>query len=250
MKVGIIGAMDSETGAIVHVLMEKYKSPISHYCNQNKLEFYEFNHEDVEVVICTCGCGKVNASLATTILIREYKCTDIVNIGCCGTMDKSVDVGSFMIPEKAIQYDCDTTGLGEERYMVQGTDGTTTYYLSSSLRHILAVAANSCDIDVCLFNCLAASGDTFLVSKNQKKYFGLNKINPQVVDMETAAIAHVCCILGARFASLRQVSDSCDAKVYEETKVSTSANLSDIILKFLELLKDYDEDNFDIGEIQ
>lgn len=233
MKIGIIGAMDSETGALVHALTEKYGEQKSHRFISNA-EFNEFETESGGIVVCTCGCGKVNGAIAATLLIYTYSCDNVVNIGCCGTMSKDVKVSDFVIPDDAMQYDCDTTELGEPRYMIQGSSSVTKYHLSEKLRRALIKAADACGKDIVdNMYFLAASGDTFIGSKKQQKYFGLNKIKPHVVDMETAAIAHACWVAGVEFASIRRVSDGCDATVYADNKDETSVELYDVVLEFL-----------------
>ena len=237
MRIGIIGAMDVELATVISCLTNQSSKVYSpEYVG--KVEFRRFEYRDLDVVLCASGCGKVNAALATSILISKFKCTDIINVGICGTLSKHLKPGDLVIPDLAMQYDCDTTELGETRYMIQGTSGITKYSISKKLRDCLAVAANICGRDTYMSDCLAASGDTFIGSKKQIKYYGLNKLKPAVVDMESGAIAHTCWILGAEFAAIKEVTDDCSSDDYESNKHTASSKLSSVILVFLSKLSE------------
>ena len=65
--IGIISAMDIEMKTLVHLLKDKKKKVHA------GLDYYTGKLDGVDVVICRCGVGKVNAAMHTQILIDKYK---------------------------------------------------------------------------------------------------------------------------------------------------------------------------------
>ena len=47
------------------------------------MKYYEGRIENANVVLCTCGVGKVNAALYTQILIDRFGVDAIVHTGRC-----------------------------------------------------------------------------------------------------------------------------------------------------------------------
>lgn len=47
---------------------------------------YKLSINDTEIIICESGIGKINATLATTILIQEYHCQSIFFSGVGGAL--------------------------------------------------------------------------------------------------------------------------------------------------------------------
>ena len=76
--IGIIGAMTEE----VELLKEGINvCDVVVLCG---MEFYCGVVNDIEVVITKCGVGKVNASMAATIMIDHFECDLIINTGIAG----------------------------------------------------------------------------------------------------------------------------------------------------------------------
>lgn len=86
MKVGIICAGDKEVAPIIGMLDE------CEITEKAMLKFYEANFEGVDIVTLFSGVCKVNAAIATQILIDTYKCDLIVNAGTAGGMDTTLEI--------------------------------------------------------------------------------------------------------------------------------------------------------------
>ena len=86
MRVGIICAGDREVAPFL---------PMIHDCKMTEkamLKFYEGKISDVEVVVLFSGVCKVNAAIATQILIDTYHVTRIINAGTAGGMDPKLEI--------------------------------------------------------------------------------------------------------------------------------------------------------------
>lgn len=80
MRVGIICAGDREVAPFL---------PMIHDCKMTEkamLKFYEGKISDVEVVVLFSGVCKVNAAIATQILIDTYHVNRIINAGTAGEL--------------------------------------------------------------------------------------------------------------------------------------------------------------------
>ena len=78
MRIGIIAAMKDEMKLILDRI-ENLKEET--YLNIN---YYYGAINNNEVVLCQCGVGKVNAAMATTVLINNFEVELVINTGIAG----------------------------------------------------------------------------------------------------------------------------------------------------------------------
>jgi adenosylhomocysteine nucleosidase len=73
--------------------------------------------DDREVVVADAGVGKVNAAVATTLLVERHGCRAVIFTGVAGGLDPTLSIGDVVIAEHLVQHD---TGVladtGLERY--------------------------------------------------------------------------------------------------------------------------------------
>jgi len=93
MKIAIIGAMEEE----VELLREEISSARTTVIAN--CEFIEGVVGDHEVVLVKCGIGKVNAALATTLLLETFKPNVVLNTGSAGGFQASLEIGSVVISD-------------------------------------------------------------------------------------------------------------------------------------------------------
>lgn len=144
------------------------------------------------------GIGKVNAALATAALIREDRPDAVISIGCAGSFAEGVGVGDIIIASETAYHDV-WCGPGNEPGQVQGLP--CRFRCDETL-----VEAARASIDGALCG-LVISGDQFYVSpeedERQRRLFP----DALAADMESAAIAQTCRLLGVPFISIRAISD-------------------------------------------
>ena len=112
--IGIIGAMDVEVDFLKNNLKEYKQISIAGSL------YYLGKIGDNDVVITKCGVGKVNASIAATILIMRFGCDKIINTGIAGgtALTKPRDI---VIPTRFAYSDVDVTCFGYELGQIPGS---------------------------------------------------------------------------------------------------------------------------------
>ena len=116
MKIGIIGAMEAE----VKSLREKMEGV--EVKNIGGADFYSGKLFGKDVVIVQCGIGKVNAALRTQLLISNFGITHLINTGIAGSMASGLGIFDFVVSEKTVYHDFDTTAFGYKIGQVPGLD--------------------------------------------------------------------------------------------------------------------------------
>lgn len=69
------------------------------------LDFREGRIAGREAVFVECGAGKVNAALATTLLLERFGCGALLVCGVAGGLDPSLAIGDIVVASKNIQHD-------------------------------------------------------------------------------------------------------------------------------------------------
>ena len=77
------------------------------------VEFYKVSFNGRRAVIALCGIGKVNASFGTALLISRYNPDTVISVGVSGGLGKDVRILDLVAAENAVQYDVDTSPLGD-----------------------------------------------------------------------------------------------------------------------------------------
>ena len=223
-KIGIIFAMDEEKNEFLKLInIEKEYDVFD-------LHFIESNIKDINLILVTCGVGKVNAARCTQILIDNYQVDVIINIGVAGGVDKELKIGDIIIGERMVQHDFDITAFNHEKGFIPsvGIFINGDEYLVNICEKILK---NS---DYSYRKGVIASGDIFCTdymmgSKINKKF------NALCVEMEGASIAQVCYLSHIPFLVLRSISDipNNDNVVTYEEFLKDSSRKASIVLKIL-----------------
>ena len=192
-RIGIIAAMDEEFNILADNLEDVSETESFGY------SFFEGTINNCEIVICKCGVGKVNASMVDTILITQYECNLIINTGIAGVIGlKTTEV---VVGEYLSYHDVDVRAFGYEYGQIPGMP--KKFIPSIDTVVLIKGALNKLNISykyVPIF-----SGDAFVTSKEQLSNVTLPK--ECAVEMEGAAIAHVCVRSGVDFIVLRYISD-------------------------------------------
>ena len=106
-KIGIICAGDTEVAPFLQSISKCKTS------EKAMLKFYEGTIEEVNVVTLYSGVCKVNAAIATQILIDTYKVDVIINAGTAGGMDNCLKLFDTVISTESAYRDVDEGILTE-----------------------------------------------------------------------------------------------------------------------------------------
>lgn len=156
---------------------------------------------DNEVAVMQTGIGKVNAAVGTISLIDSFGPALIVNTGIAGGTGRGAGILDVVIADRIGYHDV-YCGPGNARGQVQGLPELFDCR-GAELVNLAAVSGNPA-----VKRGLIASGDLFVSTPEELE--AVLKVQPEAVavDMESGAIAQVCCLKDVPFLAIRVVSDT------------------------------------------
>jgi adenosylhomocysteine nucleosidase len=203
-----------------------------------KLKFYSGVYEDVEVVSTFCGVCKVNAAIATQLLISKFDVTHIVLTGVAGALSGQLKIGDTVISHEVAYHDVAPGILTEYHPWMEDIyirpDCELLRLCEKASKSLLTT--NKCYIGRII------TGEVF-VTHNEREHL-IEKFNPLCVDMESASVAHTCYVNNIPFIVIRSVSDNADENSTEtfenniEMAAQNSIQLVEGLIKELAYLKD------------
>ena len=137
--IGIIGAMEMEIAGLVSAL----EAPETAVCCGQR--FTSGRLGGVPVVVAKCGAGKVNAAMCAAAMLLRYAPSLVVSTGVAGGIGPGVKIGDLVVASHAVQYDYDTTAIGEPKAYVN-VAGTEMTELPTSEKHNGILAQYAADI--------------------------------------------------------------------------------------------------------
>lgn len=200
-KLGIIGAMQEEVSTLIKMLDNQKCEKI------NDLEFFIGNYSGIELVVVRCGVGKVNAAMCTQLLIDKFNPDYIINIGVAGAVADEVNIGDIVLSTHLVEHDFDCTTFGYEKGVIPRMKDSK-FIADSNLLEIARKSQSNLS-EIGFFEGVIASGDIFVSSKQIKDEL-LKRHSAMCVEMEGAAIAHICTLNSKPFLVIRAMSDKAD----------------------------------------
>lgn len=155
-----------------------------------------------ELYIVLSGIGKVNAAAATQRLIDLCNVEVVINSGVAGGLNPKLGIGDVVISKTAVYHDFNPLSLLDE-YSPFGK----IFKADSALA---ALAQKACDElnAKCTLGTIA-TGDRFVADNDDKQRI-IDDFGADCVEMEGAAVAHVCVLNKVRFIIIRALSDFAD----------------------------------------
>lgn len=195
MKIGIIVAMESELQMLLPLVEDIKETTVNGYLIRRG------RMGDNEVAIMQTGIGKVNAAVGAISLIDSFGPDLVVNTGIAGGTGQGADILDVVIADRIGYHDV-YCGPGNARGQVQGLPELFPC-LGDKLVNLGAVSGNPA-----VKRGLIASGDLFVSTPEELK--AVLAVQPEAiaVDMESGAIAQVCCLRDVPFLAIRVVSDT------------------------------------------
>ena len=166
------------------------------------LKFHEGTISDVEVVVLFSGVCKVNAAIATQILIDTYYVNIIINAGTAGGMNHELEVFDTVISTEVAYHDVAPNILTEFHPWLK----SVYFKADKELLGLTHKAVGKIDMASKVYWGRMVTGEAFIVDEARQKINDL--FAPLTVDMETASIAHVCYVNSIPFISIRSVTDT------------------------------------------
>ena len=201
--IGIIGAMPQEIKTLSDHLQNIKKTQLAGE------PVYSGRINDVEVVLIQSGIGKVNATIATALMIERFKPFAIINTGSAGGIDQRLNIGDIVIGSNITHHDVDITAFG---YAAGQMAQMPENYLCDKKLITLAKKSASAFSDASIHNGQIVSGDQFISSSAHFKQIKTTFPDAYAVEMEAAAIAQTCYSFALPFVVIRAISDLADEK--------------------------------------
>lgn len=228
MILGIIGAMDLETEQL------KSNMTVASIKEIAGLKFYAGELNNNNVVVVTCGIGKVNAATCTQILISEFKADVIINTGVSGAIHQDLNVGDIVISTDCMEHDFDCTAFGLEPGIIPRMD--TSIFIADKKMIELAFKASEYVLKTHkTYKGRIVSGDQFVSSLERKNYIEKH-FEAHTTEMEGAAIAHVSHLNQIPFVIIRSMSDKADGSAhisFDDFAKIAADHSSQIVMKML-----------------
>ncbi|GEM00536.1 adenosylhomocysteine nucleosidase [Halolactibacillus halophilus] len=196
--IGIIGAMDEE------VRLLKENMAIKEELTVANCDFTVGMLKGVSVVLLKSGIGKVNAALATTILLERFAIRAVVNTGSAGGLDQTLSVGDIVIGREVVHHDVDVRAFDYDYGQVPGMP--KRYLADTGLIKAIEMAIEEKN-EVQSKQGLIATGDSFMQRADQVAGVLEHLPDTMAVEMEAAAIAQVCYQYHVPFVIIRSLSD-------------------------------------------
>ncbi len=200
MITGIIGAMEQEV-ALLRDKIEKRKTLLLSGC-----EIYTGQLHGVDIALLKSGIGKVAAATGTALLLEHCHPDKVINTGTAGSLSAELHVGDIVISDAVCYHDVDLTAFGYQPGQMAGCPVTFTPDPA------LISLAERCigQLQLTAVRGLVCSGDSFINGALPRAR--INTLFPAAiaVEMEAAAIAHVCEQYRVPFVVVRAISDTAD----------------------------------------
>ncbi|MGB9976800.1 5'-methylthioadenosine/adenosylhomocysteine nucleosidase [Thermovenabulum sp.] len=229
--IGIIGAMDREIK-----LLRDRMSDVKELRHLH-LDFYFGEIRQKEVVIVKSGVGKVNAALCTQFLIDKFSPERIICTGVAGGLLDFLKTGDVVVSKDLIQYDVDASVFGHEVGEIPNM-GVKVFNADEELVEKTLYTGKKILKDNKIIKGRILTGDKFVNSRELVEYL-VNNFDGFCVEMEGAAIAHVCFLNQIPFVVIRSISDKADGsalldyKNFVEFASKTSAEIVEGLIEII-----------------
>jgi adenosylhomocysteine nucleosidase len=233
MKIGLLAAMSCERKQIAALLDDR---------KEFELEGKEAVRGKIggnELFLCESGIGKVNSTLTAAVLIAAFKPDVIVSTGCAGGIVNTLRVADVVVSARCAYHD---VWCGKPNKIGQVMDMPPEY--TGDALMLEKAIASECGGTSRVIPGLLVTGDQFIDTDEARERILKNFPDAIAVDMESAALAHVCYLRKIPFISFRVISDVPGAdgnntEVYENFWATMADKSFGITRKFLENLAQF-----------
>lgn len=193
--IGIICAMDSEFELIREALAGGHTETVG------RQTFYISEKNGKRVAAAICGVGKVNAAACTQMLISRFEASCVINSGVSGALSPNLRILDLVVAKEVTYHDL------EERLLVNYFPHCSRFPADETLS---SLAEQVCvEQNVRCLRGLIVSGDQFVTDTGVKNDI-IARTGGDTLEMEGAAVGHVCYLNQVPFTIIRCVSDGAD----------------------------------------
>ncbi len=193
MTIGIIVAMEKELQLLLPSIAGLKDETIDGF------KFYTGTIEGRSVCAAKCGIGKVNAAIGTATMINNFTPDLIINTGVAGGAGGGASVLDVVVAERIAYHDV-WCGPGTQ----EGEAAGCPRFFTPPAQILDLPALSNSEVK----KGLVCSGDRFISTPEEVSRIRSIYPDAMAVDMESAAIAHVCELKKVPFLCIRVISDT------------------------------------------
>lgn len=186
---------------------------------------------ETAVSVVQSGIGKVNASIASALLIEKFKVEIVVNTGSAGAVKSGLKIGDLVLATELAYHDVDNRIFN---YQYGQIPQMPARYKSDEqlIKEIEVLSVDKLKVH----RGLIVSGDSFVSTKKEtdriQEYFP----NALVTEMEGAAVAQTCHQFDIPFIVIRSVSDTADESAdmdFDEFVQFAGKRSAELVISFI-----------------
>ncbi|MFC1944743.1 5'-methylthioadenosine/S-adenosylhomocysteine nucleosidase [Chloroflexota bacterium] len=159
-----------------------------------------------DVVVVSCGIGKVRAAACAQLLIGRFGVEKLVFVGTAGALNPGLEVGDIVVSERTMEWDLEAFGVEPRWYQADPVLVETAVRAAERLGRRVNVGP-------------VLSGDRPVMEEGHRGELR-RRWGGECVEMEGAALAHVCWMNEASFVLIRAISDQAGEDMAREFVLS------------------------------
>jgi adenosylhomocysteine nucleosidase len=200
--IGLISAMEEE------VLLFRERSEIAETVQHAGIDFHVGVLGGHEVAVVRSGIGKVNAAVATQILVDRLGARAVIISGLAGSLVPTLRQGDVVVSNFVVQHDVDLTPFGRRAGEIP--DVARLLEADPRLVHRAAEAFERLTVEESAGRTLVvgtiATGDAFVSDPSRSRWLQ-REFGAVAAEMEGGAVGQVCWMNGVPFVAIRIISD-------------------------------------------
>ncbi|AJQ45399.1 hypothetical protein JM47_02305 [Ureaplasma diversum] len=196
--IGIVVALKDEIKTYFKKLTNKKVVNVKN--NDFYLFTLDWNDQKINCVLAFCDVGKVNAAICSSLVAECFGVELILNVGSCGAVNPNLKPLDLLLVKQTQYLDVDLVAFNYEQNQIPRRSklfNIKDHYINS-LTQLLAEQDKQTVI------ARVGSCDQFINVNNIDQ---LKEKEIDAIDMELAAIAHVCEIFKCDLVSIKLISD-------------------------------------------
>jgi adenosylhomocysteine nucleosidase len=201
--IGLISALEEELQRLLQ------HADIEQTVVQSGITFYLGTFEQRKAILLRTGVEKVNAAVATQILIDRFGVNSVVFTGLAGALVPNLCQGDVVVSSFVVQHDIDLTAFGRR----PGEIPELTRMFEADPRLVRTVCEawegleERGEVDSQLLVGTIATGDSFIADARRIRYLQ-REFGAVATEMEGGAVGQVCVMNRVPFVVVRVISDS------------------------------------------
>lgn len=202
MRIIVQGALDVELDVLINHFKPHTVKTVAEY------DFSVASYRGSEIIISKTGVGMINATVATTVGINEFRPDLIINQGCAGGHTEDTHYGDLIIGEKTVYINNFYTNAkkkGEGSDSLDWYPCKRSYVVPSTPKYVAAATA----LPFSGRKTVGILGSADIFSKEADRIIYLNSLFGELSeDMESVAALKVCELFNIDRLALRVISNN------------------------------------------